>query len=173
MAAGNTGDNNTIEYRDSRDARQFLAVRAGELQICIELECVERTFSLVALQPVPGGAHFVAGIMNHAGVSLPVIDLALRLALPSAPYSLDTPIVMCRQGDRRVGVIVSDIIGIQSLNRREIQLARELEQHGAAFRASLHTSAGLAFLLDSAWLTEFSLYDSPEQEKNEAGVLPA
>lgn len=147
-----------------RDASQVLMVGVGGLLACIDLNNVERTFSLVALQAVPGSAPYVAGIMNFAGSSLPVIDLALRLGLPSSPYTLDTPIMVCVQDDQRIGVIVQDVIGIQTLHEQDRQLTRELSRHGAAFRASAHTEQGLALLLDSAWLLQTELYGSAREE---------
>jgi purine-binding chemotaxis protein CheW len=141
---------------------QVLLVKMGGMLACIDLHSVERTFSLVALQAMPGAAPYVAGIMNFAGSSLPVIDLAIRLGLPSSPYKLDTPIIVCAHGDHRVGVIVTDITGIHDLHEHDQQLTRELGRYGEAFRASVHTSLGLALLLDSAWLTQSELYqDKP------------
>jgi len=137
---------------------QVLLVRVGGMLACMDLHSVERTFSLVALQVVPGGAPYVAGIMNLAGKSVPVIDLAIRMGLPSLSYGLDTPIVVCVHGDHRVGVIVTDIIGIHDLHEHDQQLSREFGQHDEAFRASVHTSMGLALLLDTAWLAKSGLY---------------
>lgn len=151
-----------------RDTCQVLMVGVGGLLACIDLNHVERTFSLVALQAMPGSAPYVAGIMNFAGSSLPVIDLALRLGLPSFPYTLDTPIMVCVQDNQRIGVIVQDVIGIQTLHEQDRQLTRELSRHGAAFRASAHTEQGLALLLDSAWLVQSGLYPGrPEANKPE------
>jgi purine-binding chemotaxis protein CheW len=150
------------EKHTAKNIPQVLLVRVGEILACIDLSSVERTFSLVALQAMPGSAPSMAGIMNFAGSSVPVIDLALRLGLPSSPYKLDTPIVVCAHEQQRVGLIVMDIIGIQNLHEHEQQLTRELGRYGAAFRASVHTQSGLALLLDSAWLIQSDLYqDSP------------
>lgn len=148
------------EKQPTKNTPQVLLIRMGEVLACIDLDSVERTFSLVALQAMPGGAPYVAGIMNLAGSSVPVIDLAIRLGLPSYPYKLDTPIVVCTHGQQRVGLIVMDIIGIQNLHEQEQQLTRELGRYGAAFRASVHTKMGLALLLDSAWLTQPELYQA-------------
>lgn len=148
----------TAQNAPPQNTPQVLLVRMGELLACIDLANVERTFSLVALQAMPGGAPYVAGIMNFAGSSVPVIDLAIRLRLPSSPYKLDTPIVVCAYERQRIGLIVMDIIGIQNLHGHEQQLTRELGRYGAAFRASVHTKPGLALLLDPAWLARPELY---------------
>lgn len=144
------------------DACQVLMVRVGGMLACIELGNVERTISLVAMQAMPGSAAYVAGIMNYAGSSLPVIDLAIRLGLPSSPYTPDTPIMVCVHQQQRIGAIVQDIVGIQTLHERDRQLTREFSRYGAAFRASAHTGQGLALLLDVAWLTRSSLYQGAQ-----------
>lgn len=133
-------------------------IRTGGLLACIDLANVERTFSLVAMPAMPGSAPYVAGIMNYAGSSVAVIDLAIRLGLQSSPYTQDTPIMVCVHQQRRIGVILQDIVGIQTLQERDQQLTRELGGAGAAFRASAHTGQGLALLLDAAWLTQTDLF---------------
>lgn len=140
------------------DTCQVLMIRLDGLLACVDLNSVERTHSLVAMQAMPGCAPHVAGIMNYAGSSLVVIDLAIRLGLPSSPYTLDTVIMICAHGGQRIGVIVPDIIGVQDLHEQDRQLTREFARYGAAFRASAHTDLGLALLLDAAWLTQAELY---------------
>lgn len=136
--------------------RQVLIVKTGGGALaCIDLENVERTISLVALQEMPGGAPYVAGIMNYAGSSLAVIDLAIRLGLQPSPYTLDTPILVCVHEQQRIGVILEDIVGLQILHQQDQQLTKELD--GTAFYASAHTGQGLAWMLDAAWLTHCEL----------------
>ncbi len=140
------------------NASQVLLIKIGEALACIELAYVVRTISLVNIQSMPGSASYVAGIMNYAGISLPVIDLAIRLGLQSLPYTLDTPIMVCEYDGRRIAVIVEDIVGIQFLKNQDRQLASELSGCREAFLASAHTDLGLALLLNVSWLTNSSLY---------------
>lgn len=140
------------------DICQVLTLRLEGLLACVDLNSVERTHSLVAMQAMPGCAPYVAGIMNYAGNSLAVIDLAIRLGLPASPYTLDTPVMVIVQGGQRIGVIVPDIVGVEELHEQDRQLTREFARYGAAFRASAHTGLGLALLLDAAWLTQTELY---------------
>lgn len=149
---------NSVTEEKPAESWQVLIVRIGGILSCIDLANVERTISLVAMQPMPGSAPYVAGIMNHAGSSLAVIDSAIRLDMKSSPYTLDTPIMICVHRQRRIGVILQDIVGIQTLHQQEQQLTQELGGHGQAFRASVHTEHGLALLLDAAWLVESELY---------------
>ena len=142
----------------ARDSFQLLTIKVANVLACIDLTHVERTFSLVDIKPMPGSAPYVVGILNYAGSSLPVIDLAIRLGLPSANYQLDTPIMVCTDGQKSVGVIVQDIVGVQAVDMQEFQLADELGSFGSAFTASVHTEPGLAFMLNVPWLTQSELY---------------
>ena len=146
------------------EACRVLVFKMGGAYACIDLGSVERTISLVAMQPMPGSAAYVAGIMNYAGTSLPVIDLAIRLGLPSGAYTLDTPIMICVHENLRIALIVEDIIGIEALKVQDRQLTREFSRYGSAFLASAHTSLGLALQLEPSWLTAASLYDDEDQQ---------
>lgn len=140
----------------SQNQGQILVCRVGGMLTCIDLSDIERTISLVTIQPMPGSAPHVVGIMNFAGSSLPVIDLAIRLGLQSAAYTLDTPILVCVHEKRRIGVIVQDIVGIRA--QPDQQLTDEFGRYGAAFRASVHTDLGLVLMLNPTWLTQSDLY---------------
>lgn len=139
---------------------QILVCRAGGVLTCLCLSHIARTISLVSIQAMPGAADHVVGLMNFSGSSIPVIDLAIRLGLPSLPYTLDTPILVCMHEDRRIGVIVQDIVGIRTLHSQDEQLSAEFGRHGSAFRASAHTDLGLVLMLDVSWLTQTELYRS-------------
>lgn len=145
-------------------ARQVLIIRIGGGTLaCIDLDNVERTISLVDIQAMPGSAPCVVGIMNYAGSSLAVIDPAIRLGLQTSPYTLDTPILVCVHEQQRMGVILQDIVGLQTLRQQDQQLVRELGGHDMAFCASAHTEQGLAWLLDAAWLTQSELCPGDER----------
>lgn len=148
------------------DTFQFLTIKVANLLACVDLSNVERTFSLVEIKPMPGSAPYVVGILNYAGNSLPVIDLAIRLGLNSSPYLLDTPIMVCTHEKKSIGVIVQDIVGVQSQSEHEIQLADQLSGFGSAFSASVHTELGLALMLDVPWLIHSELYLSTSSTGN-------
>lgn len=158
--------NHDIEEKPTAD-RQVLIVRTGGILACVDLCNVERTISLVAMQAIPGSAPYVAGIINYAGSSMAVIDLAIRLGLHSSPYTLDTPIMICVHQQQRIGVILQDIVGIQTLQQQDQQLTRQLGGQGLAFCASVHTVHGLALLLDAAWLAQSELYQGRAESVKE------
>jgi len=45
---------------------QVLIISLNDMLVCLDISNVLRSFSLLALHPLPGGAPYVAGIMNFA-----------------------------------------------------------------------------------------------------------
>ena len=129
--------------------RQVLRVRIQDTQCAIDLAQVERVLPLVELQQVPGGPPHLAGLMNYRGESLAVVDLGIWLGMQDAqPYSLDTPIVLCREAGLRVAFVVSEAMQIEAAESAAVQMQAAFEQGEAAFTASLNLTSGLALLLD-------------------------
>lgn len=97
-------------------ARQVLRLRVQDLECGLELELVERVLPLVELQQVPGGPDHLAGLMDYGGESVAVVDLGLWLGMRDVePYRLDTPIVLCSDGQVRVGFIVSSVAKVEEI----------------------------------------------------------
>ena len=94
----------------------LLRFSAGGVRFCVDLEQVGQVLFLPALQAVPGGPPYLVGFMELGRHSLPVIDLARRLGLAGAEYyGVNTPILLCRHGDRRFGLIVLDAFSSDSI----------------------------------------------------------
>ncbi|MBZ0106392.1 MAG: chemotaxis protein CheW [Sulfuricella denitrificans] len=147
---------------DAEAVCQVLVIQTQHLLCCIPLSFVERALPLVALHPLPGGPSYLAGFMSMGGASVPVLDLGIRLGLPDAEaYTLDTPIVVCSEGERRMGLLVSSILGIQAVAQQDIQLRPAFEQSAPPFLATLNVTQGLALLLDVSRVIaiDFSLAD--------------
>ena len=74
--------------------------------------------------------------------------------------------MVCTHEQKSIGVIVQDIVGVQTVSDQEIQLTDELGSFGSAFVASVHTGLGLALMLDVSWLTESQLYLNADSAGN-------
>lgn len=130
-------------------ALQVLRLRLQEMQCAIDLSFVERVFPLVALQQVPGGPRYLAGLMNYRGESLAVVDLGLWLGMAEGePYSLDTPIVLCHDGQTRVGFVVSEVLQAEAAAASSVQMESTFAGAASPFMAALNSASGQALLLD-------------------------
>lgn len=94
----------------------------NKTKICIELQFIKKSLPLVQLQFMPNSPSYTVGLMNLAGVNIPVIDLGSRLNLPRTQrYTLDTPILLCSDGIHHTGFIVDKILGLNEINKDELQ----------------------------------------------------
>lgn len=132
---------------------QALRISIDGIQCVIELALVERVIPLLALQQVPGAPHYLVGLMNYHGESIAVVDLGLWLGVEnSESYTLDTPIVLCRNGDDRVGFVVDQVIQSESVEASTPQMQMTFEEAGSPFLAALNSETGLSLLLNMPFI---------------------
>ncbi len=128
---------------------QVLRIGVQDMQCAIDLDLVERVFPLMELRQVPGGPHYLAGLMNYHGESLAVVDLSLWLGKTEAKaYNIDTPVVLCNDGQLRVGFVVNQVMGSQEAATGTVQMQDAFDGDETPFLASLDTVAGMVLLLD-------------------------
>jgi chemotaxis-related protein WspB len=89
----------------------FLLFRLGEDSYVLEASRISQVLPLVRIKPLAGAPAGVAGIINHRGLPVPVIDLSELLLGRPALRQLSTRIVLFRDlvadgRQRPLGVIV-------------------------------------------------------------------
>ncbi len=129
--------------------RQVLHVKVQNAPCVISLSLVERVISLVALQPTPGAPTYLVGLMDYHGKSVPVVDLSLWFGQEdNTPYTLDTPIVICSDGQHYVGFIVDQVLHVETVLDATLQMVSVFEDASLPFLAVLQLESGLSLLLD-------------------------
>lgn len=78
----------------------------------LPVEQVVQIIEMVALTPLPKAPDIVAGVMSFHGQVIPVVDVRRRLNLSPKPYTLRTPIVICRIGKNTTGLVVDSVRGV-------------------------------------------------------------
>lgn len=121
-----------------------------DLHICVELTAIEKIIPLPTVEPIPYSTNDVAGMINVAGKSMPLIDLAIRLGKTrQAEYSLDTPILICRQDDKKMALIIDKIVKLTYADLKSIQLTTELTNDGSGlFKGVVPIDDQMALLLN-------------------------
>lgn len=94
---------------------QWLTFRLEGGEYALDIRDVIEVLSMVALAPMPQAQPWLAGMLNLRGRVMPVLDLRRRLDLAPRPYGLDTPIIVVRQADRPVGLIVDEAVEVLTL----------------------------------------------------------
>ena len=120
-----------------------------DLQCCLRIKEVERMMSLLDIQVIPGGPEYLLGMMNLHGMSVPVIDLGLRIGHPQVtPYDLETPIILCMHNGQYIGLVVTEILEVIESGMHALQDRPEFEQGAQPYEAVVNTGHGLSLLLD-------------------------
>jgi purine-binding chemotaxis protein CheW len=99
---------------------------------------------------VPGTPAHVAGLMQIRGRVVPVVDLRARFGLPSAEPVLDTRVVVVKQGERVVGLLVDSAREVLSIAPEAFRPPPEVvaEQASGFVKAVAQAGGRLVMLID-------------------------
>ena len=128
---------------------QVLLLQIQEVTCAMDINYVERVFSLVELQQIPQGPPHLVGLLNYYGQNCLVVDLGIWLGMDcSELYTLDTPIVLCSNGCIQIGFVVSEVLQLEVLDTVNIQNKDTFDNVNSPFTASFNSSSGVFLLLD-------------------------
>ena len=126
-------------------AKELMTVTEGETQvqvIAFKLRKEEYGFNILNVKEIKGltditrvpfASDFIKGVINLRGSVLPVIDLKKRLGLQDMEYTDDTRIVVVREDDLEVGMIVDAVTGVITLNGEHIDAAKSVDNENSRF----------------------------------------
>lgn len=118
------------------------------LRLCLPLDPVRKVLALMDLQEMPGTQRHLVGLLNLGGEAVPVIDLALRLRRPAFSYHADTPVLLCKLGQRQCGLIVERVQGVRSIDNRQRHVGEVVRDVSVPFLTVFDSEDGLVFMLD-------------------------
>ena len=126
-------------------AKELMTVTEGETQVQVvafKLRREEYGFNILNVKEIKGltditrvpfASDFIEGVINLRGSVLPVIDLKKRLGLQDMEYTDDTRIVVVREDDLEVGMIVDAVTGVITLNGEHIDAAKSVDNENSRF----------------------------------------
>jgi purine-binding chemotaxis protein CheW len=133
----------------SQTKLQMLHFLVKNVHLCFELHYINKILPLVELKPIPGSPPYMAGLMNIAGKSVLVIDLAIRLGLKrTKQYELSTPIILCNDHSRKIGIIVDEILGLSAADKNSLQMKNDFTDPESLFTGAIILDTKLALVLN-------------------------
>lgn len=87
---------------------------------------VERILNYEELAELPDSPQFLKGIMNYEGNILPVISLSEKFNRFTNEKSNDSKIIVTRDGDRKIGIIVDSVSEVKSVKEEVIEESPEM-----------------------------------------------
>lgn len=99
----------------SADATQLVVFRIEKSEYALPVANVGEILRMVAIAPVPEAPAWLPGVINLRGKVIPVIDLRIRLGLPSVPVGLNTPIIVAETEGQMVGLVADSVSELLSV----------------------------------------------------------
>ncbi|HEY5996066.1 MAG TPA: chemotaxis protein CheW [Candidatus Deferrimicrobiaceae bacterium] len=90
----------------------FFLFSIEEHHFALELPCVERVVSAVAVTPLSEGPGTVLGVINLHGKIIPVVDLRGRLGFPPRQVRLDDTLVIAHTARRKLAFFADAVEGV-------------------------------------------------------------
>lgn len=112
-------------------SEQFLRFRLGAVEnYGIPYTCLQELLHVGNLARVPCTPASIAGVVNHRGELLTVIDLKHFFRIDPVPQDTESRIVVVQQGAIRAGILVDEVEGNEKY--RQTDLAPPLSSNGVA-----------------------------------------
>ena len=102
-------------------SRELLSFKVGAQEFCIDIMAVREIRGWTPATPLPHAPGYVRGVVNLRGAVLPIIDLAERMGLQSAPPTPQHVIIVAQVGPQMVGLLVSAVCDILTATEQMIQ----------------------------------------------------
>lgn len=87
---------------------------------------VERILGYEETTKLPDSPDFVEGVINYEGNILPVISLAKRFNLPYVQNKEDAKIIVAKQVNNKVGMIVDVVSEVRDIKTNTIEIPPEI-----------------------------------------------
>jgi len=144
---------------------QIVHFLVKDVRMCAYLKNVKKVLPLVALESIPGGPSYLAGLMNLQGIMIPVIDLAIRLGMKRLKkFSLDMPVLLLEKHNidtKQIAVIIDDIIGLTDFDNTKLQLNHDFGQADSPFLGAVTDHLESSLLININYLIKDKiLYES-------------
>ncbi len=129
--------------------RQILPICVQNDRYAIDLIFVECVLPFTTLQPLANSPDFLIGLIDYRGKSIPIIDLGLWLGMkPTEPYNLDTPVIVCKSGQKQTAFVVTDVMQVEAINSDSIKTQNTHKNSNANFEATVNLKSHKVLLFN-------------------------
>ena len=135
----------------SAPQHDYLSFLVGDEVYAVEIERIREIIKVRPVTEVPHAPPFVIGVIAVRGVVLPVLDLRLRLRLPSAGLGRSARFLVVRRDEELFGLLVDEVRQVVRLSEADIEPpppmlagseAKQVEAQVATIRARLDATSG-------------------------------
>ncbi len=128
---------------------QLVVFQLHEHEYALPADRVAEVLRMVALTPVPEAPAWLPGVLNLRGFVIPVVDLRTRLGMPAAAYALNTPIIVVKGRNRRLGLIADAMIDVVGVTAAALEHFERSAADQSVVVALAHTGSRVILVLDT------------------------
>ncbi len=112
---------------DNLDVRekQMLVLELNGAEYGFAANKIKEIVRLVEITPVPETPAFLKGIIDYRGDIAVIIDLAERLGMPPAEYTLSTQVVIINVDGHLVGLAVDKVLDVATVESNMVLAAKD------------------------------------------------
>ncbi len=130
--------------------------RLNRIDYAITVESIQQIIEMVVIIPVLNTNEWMEGIINYHGASVPVVNLRRHFGMDVVPYRWHTPIILVNIFERRVGLIVDEVLDVLAVPEEQIIDPRLILPPGvpqvSLLKSIIQTERNITLLLDLAHL---------------------
>ena len=128
---------------------QFLTFELNDQEFGIDILLVQEIKNFTRVTPLPNMPECIKGVMNLRGTVVPVVDLRIKLNMPTANYSQFTVIIVVNVGPKIMGLVVDAVSDVLNAGLDSIEGAPDFGAVDTSFIKGLAKSNDrLVTLLD-------------------------
>jgi len=110
---------------DNKEIKVLIFSINGEYYATDIME-VERILGYEETTKLPEIPNFVEGVINYEGNILPIINLAKKFNLPYSERKEDSKIIVAKQNDSKIGIIVDVVSEVKDIKVEKIETPPEI-----------------------------------------------
>jgi len=100
-------------------SEQMVCFKVGKEEYAVDILLVQEIFKLPEITKIPKAADYVVGVIDLRGKVLPIVDLSLKLGLPSEGHAT-RGIVVSIEG-KQVGLAIDSVSHVVRISGAEIE----------------------------------------------------
>lgn len=109
--------------------QEFLSFKLGDEEYGIDILKVQEIRGYERPTRMAGVPPFIKGVVNLRGVIVPIVDLRIRLGLPSVEYNEFTVVIILNVLGRVIGIVVDGVSDVVMLGSEQVRPAPEFSAH--------------------------------------------
>lgn len=119
--AAEAADERRTGRRAAAEGGKFLTFFLSEEEYGLEILRVSEIIGMMPITPIPRVHAHIRGVINLRGKVIPVVDLRLKLGMPSVEATEETCIIVVQVKDSPMGIIVDKVSEVLDIGAERIE----------------------------------------------------